>query len=63
MQASVPLFTNDHLDAGDRVDHHFGQRVLEGARGTETGAFLQGFLQSADDLRVRMAADGGPQPM
>ena len=43
-----------------RVDHHFGQGVLERAGGTETRAFFEGFLQGADYLRVRMAADGWP---
>ena len=49
-----------HLDAGNSVDHHLGQGVLEGTGSTEARALFDGLLQSADHLGVGMAADGRP---
>ena len=47
-----------HFNAGYGVNHHGGQGVLQFAGGSETGAFLDRFLQGADHLGVGMAADG-----
>ena len=47
-----------HLNAGDSVDHHFGQGVFQGTRCSEAGALLDRFLQCCDHLGVGVAADG-----
>ena len=50
----------DHLDAGNSIDHHFSEGVLEGAGGTKAGALFDRFLESANHFGVGMAANGGP---
>ena len=49
-----------HLNAGDSVDHHLSQGVLQGTRCSEAGALLDRLLQCCDHLGVGVAADCRP---
>ena len=48
----------NHLHAGDGLDDHFRQGVLQGAGGSKARSLLNRLLKRCDHFRVGMSADG-----